>query len=313
MRDQSCPPPQEGVQFLSQYNCANYLRHSPVGGDDNVTQSFNQSNRGMQMDCLCYLPKEGVGLCSHEINQSEVGMQIDYCRPVGVSKIHCLRPESLRNSHLISFPSFANHIFFVMNQPPGTNQTTTDLNSTLTQPDSQTILNSTAEQANLLTFVESFLLSSPNFRRPSPRPLIRSRQLNRISRLDQIRQKNPTRERAAKTRFVATRTTTRKDGHTRLLEAMRRCRLSKPGKVNTAGKNGVLAVNGGKPLLSSSKKEIVGLLGLVDTDLLAELTEEDRFLGPMKRAIINKDITSFNKLGSYMAQFWTKAAVVITV
>ena len=90
----------------------------------------------------------------------------------------------------------------------------------------------------------------------------------------------------------------------------RRCRLSKPGKVNTAAKIENFAVNGGKPLLSSSKKEIVGLPGLFDADLLAELTEEDRFLGPMKRAIINKDITSFNKLGSYMAQFWPNAAVV---
>ena len=211
VRDQSYPTPQEGVQFLSQYNCANYLRHSPVGGNDNVTQSFNQSNRGMQMDCLCYLSKEGVGLCSHGINQSETGMQINYRRPVIASKIHFFRPESLRNSPLISFPSFANHNYFVMNQPPGTNQITTDLNSTLTQPESQTLLNSTSEQADLLTFVESFPHSFPNFRCPSLRPPIRSRQLNRISRLDQIRERNRTRERAAKTRFVATRTTTRKD------------------------------------------------------------------------------------------------------
>ena len=47
---------------------------------------------------------------------------------------------------------------------------------------------------------------------------------------------------------------------------MRRCRLSKPGKVNTAAKIGVLAVNGCKPILSSSKKEIVGLPGLFDAD-----------------------------------------------
>ena len=190
-----------------------------------------------------------------------------------------------------------------MNLPPGTNQTNFDLNSTLTQLDSQTLLNSTAEQADLLTFVETFPLNSPKFRRPSPRPPMRFRQLSRISRLDQIHQHNRTRERAAKTRFVATRTTSRKDGHTQLLEAMRRCRLSKPGNANTAARIGVLAVNGGKPLLSTSKKEIVGLPGLFDADLLAELTEEDSFLGPMKRAIINKDITSFNKLGSYMAQF----------
>ena len=52
------------------------------------------------------------------------------------------------------------------------------------------------------------------------------------------------------------------------------------------------------------------LPGLFDADLLAELTEEDRFLGPMKRAINSKDVSSFIKLGSYMAQFWSKAAVV---
>ena len=91
---------------------------------------------------------------------------------------------------------------------------------------------------------------------------------------------------------------------------MRQRRLSKPGNITTVGKIGVLAVNGGKPLISASKNEVVGLPGLFDADLLTELTEEDRFLGPMKRLIINKDITSFNKLGAYMAHFWTKAAVV---
>ena len=54
----------------------------------------------------------------------------------------------------------------------------------------------------------------------------------------------------------------------------------------------------------------MGLPGLFDADLLAELTEEDQFLGPMKRDINSKDVSSFNKLGAYMAQFWPKAAVV---
>ena len=314
VKDQNCMPPREGLQFVSRHNEASYLRHSPFEGDNSVTQCFNQSYRSMQMDFLRYLLKEGVDLCSHEVNQSETGMQTDYCRPVGVSKIHCLRPESLQNSHLNSSSLFLTQNFFNMTQPLDTTQTTPgpttfDLNATITQPDPSMILNSTAEQADLLTFVESFPISSPNFRRPSPRPPIRSRQLNRISRLDQIRQRNRAREWATKTRFVATRTTISKDGHTQLLEAMRRCRLSKPGKVNMDANIRVLAVSGGKPLLFSSKKEIVGLPGLLDADLLTELTEEDRFLGPMKRAIINKDITSFNKLGSYMAQFWPKATV----
>ena len=57
----------------------------------------------------------------------------------------------------------------------------------------------------------------------------------------------------------------------------------------------------------------MGLPGLFDADLLAELTAGDRFLGPMKRAIINKDITSFNKLGAYMASFGLKQRWLITV
>ena len=60
----------------------------------------------------------------------------------------------------------------------------------------------------------------------------------------------------------------------------------------------------------SSSLERVALPGLFDAELRADLTEEDRFLGPMKRVIVNKDVTSFNKLGSYMSQCWTKAAVV---
>ena len=239
-------------------------------------------------------PIEGVGLWSKDINQSEAGMQIENRRPVSLTENQCLRPESLRNSHQINKHSkISNQNSNVMNLPPDTNQTrtNTDLNSTLTQIDSQTLLKSTAEQADFLTFVETFPFNSLNIRRPSPRPPMRSRQLGRNSRLDQRRQRNRTRERAAKTRFVAARTTSRKDGTTQLLEAMRWCHLIKSGKANTATRIGVLAVNGSKPLLSNSKKEVVGLPGLFDADLLAEFTEKDRFLGPMKRAIINKEIT----------------------
>ena len=167
------------------------------------------------------------------------------------------------------------------NLPPDTTQILTDyLNSTLTHPnDSQITLNSTAEQTDLLAFVENFPLNSPNFRRPRPRPPLRSRQLGQISRMDQIRQHNRTRERAVKTRFVGARITSRKEGHNQPLESMRRCCLTRPGKVNTAAKIGVFAVNGGKPILSKSKKEIVGLPGIFDADLLAELNKEDCFFG----------------------------------
>ena len=167
-------------------------------------------------------------------------MQIKKRRPVSLTKNHCLRPESIQNSQT-SFLSLSHLLQSYHHQnmtlpdpylPPNTNQllTANDLKSTLVHPiDSQTILNSTMEQTDLLTFVDKFPLNSPNFRRPSPRPPMRSRRLGRISRLDQIRQHNRTRQRAAKTRFVAARITSRKEGHNQLLEAMRRCRLPRPG------------------------------------------------------------------------------------
>ena len=185
-----------------------------------------------------------------------------------------------------------------------------DMNTTIVSINSNTILYSTAEQTDILSFVETFLVNSPNFSRPCPRTPLRSRQLGRVSRIDQLRKHNRIRERAAKTRFVAARTNTRKAGHAQLLEALRIYRLSKPAEGQAIAKLGVLDINGGKPLLSKTRKDIVGFPGLFDADHQTELTEDDRFLGPMKRAIINRNVTSFNKLGSYMAQFWTKAAVV---
>ena len=145
--DQNGLPPQEGVQFVSRYNGTSYLRHSPVGGDDSVTQCFNQSYRSMQMDCLRFFAKRGDDSVTQCFNQSYRSMQmdclrfltriqpirnwyqIDYRRPVGVSKIYCIRPESLQNSHLISSSLFLNQNFFIMTQPPGAKQTTTGLNT----------------------------------------------------------------------------------------------------------------------------------------------------------------------------------------
>ena len=65
-----------------------------------------------------------------------------------------------------------------MNQPPGTENGLTGNvpNSTVMNVsiDSHTKLSSTAEKTDLLNFVENFPLNSPNFRRPSPRPPIRT-------------------------------------------------------------------------------------------------------------------------------------------
>ena len=196
---QNCETPREGVQFVSKFNHACYSRHWPVKGVINFPQCLNQSSCSMQMDCSCCLSQEGVELCAQEINQSGTGMLIDCCKPDVDSENLCLRPESLTNSPLIQTNFFNTKSITTskMTTPTINNQTHTDSNANIMQPDSMTRLQSTAERAGLQTFVETFPVSSPNFRRPSPSPNIRSRQLTRLSRLDQIRQHNGTRERAA--------------------------------------------------------------------------------------------------------------------
>ena len=124
----------------------------------------------MQMDCSCCLSQEGVELCAQEINQSVTGMLIDCCKPDDDSENHCLRPESLINNALIQTNFF--NTKSNMTTPKINNQTHTDSNNNIKQPDSMTRLQSTAEQAGLQTFVETFPVSSPNFRRPSLRPNI---------------------------------------------------------------------------------------------------------------------------------------------
>ena len=132
---------------------------------------------------------------------------------------------SLQNSKkLESNPS-------MMSQPQAPDTETNDRNNTITNVSlhhSNTILNSMDEQTDLLTFVENFPINLPNFSRPSPRSPLRSRQIVRVFRIDQICQHNRTRERAARTRFVAARINSRKEGHAQLLKAMRG---SKPGKI----------------------------------------------------------------------------------
>ena len=111
----------------------------------------------MQMDCSCCLSQEGVELCAQEISQSGTGMLIDCCKPDVDSENHCLRPESLINSPLIQSNFFNTKSITKSNMttPTISNQTHSDSNTNITQPDSMTRLQSTAEQAGLQTFVET--------------------------------------------------------------------------------------------------------------------------------------------------------------
>ena len=134
---------------------------------------------------------EGVKLCAENINKSHFSMQFKNRQYQSTLRNHCLRPEIVQNSHLSNLR--------MKNTDPN-NIKMNDMNTTIVSINSNTILNSTAEQTDIQSFVETFLINSPNFSRLSPRPPLRSRQLGRVSRIDQLRQHNRIRERAAKTR-----------------------------------------------------------------------------------------------------------------
>ena len=66
-------------------------------------RSLDQSNLVMQ---ISFSPIEGVELCCSRADQSETGMQINNPRPVSLALNHCLRPESIKDSHNSFFSSF---------------------------------------------------------------------------------------------------------------------------------------------------------------------------------------------------------------
>ena len=170
----------------------------------------------------------------------------------------------------------------------------------------------TIEQATLLNIVENFSTTSPNCRTPSQQRYGPSRASckNRPSRTDQIRTRNLARLKQSKDRFVVARRQSARKGLAQFLNNCRRQRLAKEARQEAVVRMGVNAINNPKPMVTRNKWQVVGLPGLFDVDLLGKLTREDTFLRPMRTAIINKDVQSFNKLGAIKTQFWTKAAVV---
>ena len=229
-------------------------------------------------------------------------MQMRYAKPVVFAQTHCLRPYISEFSH-------------DMDTSINLDQNTT-LNSTLnisnTSTNTMDLANHTIEQSNLLTFVENFSTTSPNFHTSSQqRPgLSTVRPRDHPSRIDQIRTRNLARLRHSRERFVVTRGQTTQKALTHFLDKCRRQRQTRQARQGEILRMGVNAINNHKPLVTKDKKKVVGMPELFDVDLLGELTGEAPFLGPMRTAINNKDVQSFNKLGAYMAQFWTNAAVV---
>ena len=240
--------------------------------------------------------------CSSLLDQSQPSMQMRYAKPEVCEINHRLRPYFSKSS-------------FTMDASNNLSRNSTlnfSLNNSNTSTNSTDLADNTLEQATLLNFVENFSTSFPNFRAPTQQRcgLSRATSMNRPSRLDQIRTRNLARMKHSQERFVVARGQSTRKALAQFLNKCRRQRLTKQARQKEVVRLGVNAINNHKPLVTSDKTKVVGLPGLFDVDLLGELTGEEPFLGPMRTAIINKDVQSFNKLGAYMAQFWPKAAVV---
>ena len=299
-----------------QSRCCKQFSSSPLEGVANSTQSFNQSQKDMLIYRHNSSPLEGVNSCSQStsqsygrmqnreyispsrevdfscsgtLDQSQHSMQMRYAKPEVFAQTLCLRPYNLEISH-----DMDTSINLAQN---------TTLNSTLNNSNTSTntidFANNTIEQTNLLNFVENFSTSSPNFRTSSQlRPRLSTvRPMDRPSRIDQIRTRNIARQRHSRERFVVTRGQTTQKALTHFLDMCRRQRLTRQARRGEILRMGVNAINNHKPLVTQDKKKVVGLSGLFDVDLLGELSGEDPFLGPMRTAIINKAVQSFNKLG----------------
>ena len=57
-------------------------------------------------------------------------------------------------------------------------------------------------------------------------------------------------------------------------------------------------------VVAQDQKSLTGLVGILDSDVLSELTDEDSSLCLMKRALINRDYEGFCRIDSYLKSFW---------
>ena len=63
-------------------------------------------------------------------------------------------------------------------------------------------------------------------------------------------------------------------------------------------------------MVAQDQKSLTGLVGILDSDVLSELTNEDPSLCLMKRALIYRDYEGFCRIDPYIKSFWHCAAVV---
>ena len=170
-------------------------------------------------------------------------------------------------------------------------------------------LDNTTTRENLLDFVESFPQGPSSDLPGTPAPIVvemapmnpvRSRTLARLNR--------PRFFRNQAMRNCSGTLSTPLQSIAIFIKKCQQKQLSNRARQLRA-KEGVCAIKA-RPFVSQDKKEIVGLPSHFDVGLMAELTDDDEFLGPMKQAIRDNDVQNFSKQGLYIAQFWTVSSAV---
>ena len=146
---------------------------SPIEGVDSCSQSTSQSYARMQNREYISSLREVDFSCSGTLDQSQRSMQMRYAKPEVFAQTHCLRPYILEFSH--DMDTSIN-----LAQTATLNST---LNNSYTSTNTIDFANNKIEQTNLLTTVENFSTSSPNFRTSSQ---LRPR-LSTVSPMDRIR------------------------------------------------------------------------------------------------------------------------------
>ena len=98
--------------------------------------------------------------------------------------------------------------------------------------------------------------------------------------------------------------------YARILANFRSKRLRKPKLTNRQTQSVQSLQILKSSVVAQDQKSLTGLVGILDSDVLSELTDEDPSLCLMKRALINRDYKGFCRIDPYIKSFWHCAAVV---
>ena len=301
----TCTYPQEGVKILtSNSNHSGKIiicKFTPKGGGINLSTNLNQS----QSRTRYYVrsPREGaVKLCT-DLNQSE---------PTKLFKIHLPR-EGAVNLCTVSNQSESEHRI----HPSGKtfNHSIASCNKAQFLP----VSNCTSKPYVPIRKYNTDISGSPSGKNfsildmlnasgriiPEIIKRIRPPPLSRIP----LGRSRPARRQQARrpSRMSSAKAGDRRElKYATIIANFRKQRMIKTRRPTRQ----VNRVSIGQRIEVRDKKSLPGLVGVLDAEILSELTDEDVTLRLMKIAISNRDFEGFARIDAYTKTFWDLAAVI---